>query len=397
MRTLAVNLWQWLASKISSGETKSINDPELCCIDPLFAEIYVRELAFWSCVNIISNSISKCEFKTFQGNKEVQDQEYYLWNIEPNKNQSSSAFIHKWISQLYLNNEALIVANRNGNQLFVADSFQVTQNTMLGDTFTDVSVDEYTFPYSFKQEDVIYLQLSSQDMRTITNGIYTMYQKLITSGMSGFQDSRGKKVIFNYDTIPTATPDREAFDELINNRLKTFLSAQNAALPLGKGQKLDDFGSRYSGYQETSRDIRSMIDDVSDFTAKALLVPPSLVRGDVQDTSNAVDQLLTFCIDPLTDHLSEEINRKRNGYDGFKRGNKIVIDTKTIKHVDLFGMAPNIDKLISSGCKSVNDILRAMGDQPINEPWADQHFMTKNYETVQQALLKMNGETTLNE
>ena len=28
-------------------------------------EVYLRELAFWTCVNKIANAISKCEFKTY--------------------------------------------------------------------------------------------------------------------------------------------------------------------------------------------------------------------------------------------------------------------------------------------------------------------------------------------
>ena len=71
----------------------------------IVSEIHIRELAFWSCVNMVANSISKCELKTFQNNKEIKGQEYYLWNVSPNKNQNSSAFMHKLISQLYRNNE----------------------------------------------------------------------------------------------------------------------------------------------------------------------------------------------------------------------------------------------------------------------------------------------------
>ena len=58
-------------------------------------------------------------------------------------------------------------------------------------------------------------------------------------------------------------------------------------------------------------------------------------------------QFLTFCIDPLVDTLQEEIIRKRIGRDEFLRGTKLVIDTRTIKHIDLFEAAPQIDKLVA--------------------------------------------------
>lgn len=52
-----------------------------------------------------------------------------------------------------------------------------------------------------------------------------------------------------------------------------------------------------------------------------------------------------------------------------------------------------IDKLISSGAFCINDIRELVGEPPIDEPWAKQHFMTKNYSTVSELLKALaNGE-----
>ena len=96
-------------------------------------------------------------------------------------------------------------------------------------------------------------------------------------------------------------------------------------------------------------------------------------------------------MDPLVDMLQEEINRKRNGYEGYSKGTYLKIDTKCIKHVDLLSVATAIDKLIGSGAFCINDIRKAVGDEPINEAWANQHFITKNYETVENALTALEG------
>ena len=96
-------------------------------------------------------------------------------------------------------------------------------------------------------------------------------------------------------------------------------------------------------------------------------------------------------VDPLVDMLQEEINRKRNGYDGFSKGTYIKIDTSCIKHIDLFDVATAIDKLIGSGAFCVNDIRIAAGAEPINESWAWQHWITKNYEKVEDALTVLEG------
>lgn len=355
----------------------------------LIADIYIRELAFWSAVNLIANAVSKCEFKTYLKGKETKGNEYYLWNIEPNKNQNSSGFIHKWISQLYRNNECLII--EQSGQLLIADSFNRTPYALYDDVFTGVTVGDFTFSRSFVQSEVLYWQLSNEDMRRVINGLYQSYSKLIAYSMKYFQRSRGLKGKFKYETIPVAgTEERKAFDSLVNEKFKAWLEADNGVIPLGRGQDFTDLGSKtYSS--EGTRDIRAMIDDVCDFTAKGFGIPPALLRGDVQGTSDAVDQLLTFCVDPLTDHLSEEIIRKRVGKTEFLKGTYLQIDTKAIKHVDLLSVSTAIDKIIGSGAFCINDIRKICGEAVIDEPWAWQHFITKNYSTVADLLAALDG------
>lgn len=68
-----------------------------------------------------------------------------------------------------------------------------------------------------------------------------------------------------------------------------------------------------------------------------------------------------------------------------------MVDTSHVKHVDLFSNATQIDKLVQSGTHTINMILRALGQPQINEDWADQHFITKNYGTVQNVLQDIEG------
>lgn len=379
-----MGLISWLSSKLGRSEVPLTDESYNEIFESLMSEIHIREIAFWSTVNLIANAVSKCEFKTYVRGKETKGAEYYLWNVSPNKNQNSSGFIHKWISTLYRENECLVI-EQNG-QLLVADSFIVTEYAVYDNVFSQVTVGNLTFARTFSQSEVMYWKLSEKDMRKVTNALYESYSKLIVYSMKAYKKSRGTKGIFNYETIPPAgTDDREAFNSLITEKFKKFMESGDAVLPLGKGQSYTDVGSKtYSS--ESTRDIRALIDDISDFTAKSFGVPPALLRGDVQGVSDVVDQLLTFCIDPLCDMLQEEINRKRIGQTEYLKGTKVQIDTKVIKHIDLLSVATSIDKLISSGCFTINDIRETVGEEPINEDWANQFFMTKNYATVQELL-----------
>ncbi|HHY28081.1 MAG TPA: phage portal protein [Desulfitobacterium dehalogenans] len=355
----------------------------------LVADVYFREMAFWSAVNIVANAVSKCEFRTFVNGEEKKGAEYYLWNVEPNKNQNSSMFLHKLVAKLYRKNECLVI--EQGGQLLVADSFIRTPYALYDDVFTQVTVGDFTFQRSFKQSEVMYFKLSECNMRDVTARLYDSYSKLIAYSMKAYQKSRGTKGIFKYDTLPVAdTEERALFDSLINDKIKNWLSGDNAALPLGRGLEWKELQHKtYSN--ENTRDIRAQIDDICDFTARGIGIPPALIRGDVQDTSKAVDQLLTFCVDPLCDQLQEEANRKRSGLSGFLSGTYLHIDTKSIKHVDLLSVATAIDKVIGSGSFCINDIRKACNEPIIDEPWAWQHFMTKNYADVDSLLTELKG------
>ena len=156
---MGLNFRRWLLEKLGDGAER-VSGAEIGADDlfGLSAEIHVRELAFWSCVNIIANAIGKCEFKTFVRHRETRGPEYYLWNVEPNANQNSSAFIHKWISQLYSRNEALVI-EQNG-QLLVADSFDRKPYALYDDVFSQVQVGDFTFNRTFMQSEVLYFRLS---------------------------------------------------------------------------------------------------------------------------------------------------------------------------------------------------------------------------------------------
>jgi len=382
-----VGFINWITSKFGTNQVPMSGDM-FADIEDFMGEIYIREVAFWGTITIIANAISKCEFKTIYEGKEKKGEEYYLWNVEPNVNQSSAQFIHQLITQLYRDNECLVIEN-NG-QLFVADSYNIKPYALYEDVFTDVTVKDFHFNRQFKQSEVLYFKLSEKKMKQVIDALFSSYAKLITHTMKAYQRSRGVKGIFGYDTLPTAPAEKEAFDSLIGDKFKKYMESANAILPLGKGQSYTETGSKTYA-SESTRDIRAMIDDISDFTAKSFGVPPALVRGDVQGIKEAMDQFLTFCIDPLCDLLQEEINRKRVGKKDYLKGTKTIINTECIKHVDILDVTAAIEKLVSSGCFTINDVRKTLGLEPIDEDWANQYFMTKNFATVEELLQGIGG------
>ena len=355
-------------------------------------DVYLRELAFWTCVNKIANAISKCEIKTYKNGKEVKEREYYLWNMEPNQNQNATAFFTRLIGQLYRNNEALVV--EVNQRLYVADSYGKEIYALKDYVFTGITIDDYQLSESKRMSEVLFFELNSRDMRFLMNGMHESYTQLLTYAQNAYRKSRGHKGILNIEGIAQEQDNfDETFDELMTKHFKTFFEKDNAVLPLFEGYTYTDISQNAKTYStESTRDIKALVDDIFEFTARAFSFPPSLAKGDVQDTSKAVDELLTFVVDPLAKMIQQEINRKRSGYTGWKKGTHIRIDTLAVKHIDIFDIATPVDKLISSGAFTINDILEVIGKPRIEEEWANQHFMTKNYSIVQSILDELSND-----
>lgn len=394
-----MNWKDWIITKlggnapaVSVSMEEIMSDPE---IQQIIGETSLRELAFWTCVNKIANALTKCEFKTYKRGEKVKDLAYYRWNVAPNVNQNKASFITKLIGQLYRHNEALVV--RVGDDMYVADSFEKSEYALKDYIFSSVTVDNFTFGQVFYQSDVLYFRLNCVDMKRVTDLLYSSYQKLITYSYSAYLKSRGNRGILNISgKAQTDKNFNNTFSDLMNKYFKKFFQTENGVLPLFEGYGYTDLTNNKTYTNESTRDIKALSDDIFDYTARGFSFPPSLAKGDVQDTAKAVDEMLTFCIDPLAEMLGTEINKKSYGYEGFLRGNRIIIDTTAVKHVDIFDIATPIEKLISSAVFTINEIRAVLHEPPLEDEWANQHFITKNFSTIQDLLEQM-GSGSLEE
>lgn len=390
-------LWQtlkgWFTQK--QARTISLTDGESC---ELVKEIYIRELAFWACVNLVANAVSKCEFKTHAQGKEIHEDVYYRLNTEPNKNQNASEFWKEIVARLYRSNECLVIQHPVYDYFLIADSYTVVPNTLFGDSYQNVQAGEISFQRTFLQKDVFFFALSHQNMDVIISGLYQSYQKLISSSMGDFQAERIKRAVYDMGTttVPMETEeDVEKFRKTNMARFKDFFNPSNgthSVFPARNGEDIREYSAKGQYAKGNSRDIRAMIDDVTDFTARAFGIPTALVSGDVQDTSKATEQLLTFCVGPLVSMIEQEINRKLYGRQGLSGGHYIKVYMGGIQYVDVLSVATSIDKLIASGAFCINDIRKLCGQPIIDEPWAWVHMITKNYTTLNTTLKGIGDE-----
>lgn len=345
-------------------------------------EYQIRELCFMVCVDLIANALGKCEVKTYRNNEEIQEREYYMWNIEPNVNQNSSAFVHKWVLRLLEDGETLMISTTGAGgaeAIVVADSFcNSNQYPVRQNEYTQVTVGDMTYQKTFLEQDVMHLSLTHTNVKAVIDGMYQSYYRLYDAAVRAYTWGQGKHLKVHVEQSASADKDwQTAFQQMIQEQVKPFLESNGAILPEFDGYKYEYFGKQ-SPEKGDTRDIRALVDDVFAFTAKALLIPVVLIDGKVEATGDARQRFLTDCIDPICEQLQEEANRKRYGYNQWRAGNYLRVDSSSITHFDLFANAANVEKLVGSGAFSINDILKAANRAPISEDWADKHYMTKN-------------------
>ena len=349
--------------------------------------LVMEEFTIHAAINMIANCISKCEFKTFEGGKEVNKEEYYAWNLEPNRNQNSSQFIQEIVSRLLYSNECLVIEPKG--QLMIAESFSKEEFALKETIFSGVSRKGFTFDRSFRMSEVMSFQLNNKNIRKLLSDLCTGYDDILADAIDKYKKAGGEKGILTIDAIAQGEKFgnktfEEVYEELMNVRFKKFFNSRSAVLPLHRGFSYTKQAAEQSKKSTSEvKDITDVLDEIVETVARAFNMPAGLLKGDIADIEKLTKNFLTFCIDPICEMMQNEINRKRYGKEQMQRGNYIRIDTTRVMHTDIFEIAEKIDKLIASGMYCIDELRKKLGDAELNTEQSKKHWITKNYSDIQ--------------
>lgn len=349
----------------------------------LAVEYHIKNLAIQTCVNLIANSLIRSKFRTFEKGKETKGNNHYLFNVQPNQNQNSSEFIHEFVSKLVYENECLIIMQND--QLYVADSFESKKYAFFENTYTDIVVNDYKLNKSFTEREVLYFKLNNTRIKNVIDELYSSYGKLLSAAMNYYKRSNALRVKLKMEgSFAQTDEEQENREKMFNAQLKRFLEAESAAaIPLQDGLTLEELPN-LSNSGATSRDIRALADDIFDFVSMAFHIPKGLLKGDVADIEGQTDNFIMFCVAPIAELIEDEVNRKVYTKEDYLSRTYFKVDTRLIKYIDIVKLANALDKLLSSGTHSVNENRLLIGDERIDEEWADAHHITKNYMEVEE-------------
>ena len=375
------NLFNFMERKLDVAEISPVTQK-------LLDQIAFKELALHIAISYIANTLSKCEFRTFEDGKEVQNKLYYMLNVSPNPNQNSSQFINKFIEHYYYNGNALIVPHNDF--IYCADNFDVDDaNPLKENLFWNVTFNCQQLKKRYKASEVFFMQLDNVHAKSLVDSLYTQYGEIISQALSAFKRTNGTKYKLLLEQYRAGDPVFEqVFRDVISKQLKSFVDNDNAVYPQFKGTDLQEFSSKSP---TSTADIIAMRKEIFDVVGQAFKIPLSMMYGNITNMNEIVKVYLSICIDPLADMIGEEITRKYYSFDEWKKGYRVEVDTSCINHIDIFEIADKADKAISSGLTNIDELRKRLSMPELNTDFSQAHWMTKNYMLADDMLTDIEG------
>ncbi len=411
------NILDWIKD-LGGGNTKKASIKSITSeLDSPSADVgveaWIKLAIFDSAVKRIASSLASCEYVIYEKNEPKKGEEYWRWNYEPNMHENKEQFFGKLVSQLYYNQEALIV-KRNG-QYFVADNFEVTDNVFSPSQYINISVSNgnarEVYNYNpISEDEVFHLRLIGKNVNQIAELVTSSVGELAKLITAGYKNATGTKGILKVESSVDSTDDyEERIKQYVKQTFEPLTKSSNVVVPLFEGFEFKELNN--NGNKETAtalgQNIPQLVSSYTDYISYITGVPKGLLSMDFtgnERTSTKIDDLLdlyiNFTIRNLAYQLCSEINRKtawtsnKIGKKGVLNGYYMEPNLTTVKLKDPLSAATNIDKLIACGAFSVNEVRGLVCYKKVDEEWADKHYMTKNY-TVSTEVSNGNSAETI--
>lgn len=338
----------------------------------------IKDLAIETAVNLISNALTQAEFRTYERGKAIEGENWYRWNVQPNQNENATRFLKRVVSKLVRENGALVILNANTGEYHLADSYRIEERVYKPNLYHDIAIGDLHLNRQYKETEVLHFSLHNARMRDLVDGMYADYQRLLAVSQDTYRRSNTRRGVLEIPTNYPQTPEaREKLEKLVAEQMREFLGSERPyVLPLSNGLKYTDLTNPTYKNGSDSRDIRQLINDIFDYVALALCIPPQLLRGEVASIDAMVEHFVNFCVRPIKELIEDEINRKIYTPEDLRARTYMVVDTSLIAAGSIKTLAPVIETLTRTGANTLDDTLQLLGREPLREAWSHQRWRT---------------------
>lgn len=377
---------------------KNSEGEDISFMDVLFGnndtKNYLYTLAEAHAIDLIAKTIAKCEIQTFEiKDKKIQKNKgelYWTLNLQPNYNENGTKFIYKLVTKLLTDKTALVVINKKSktNLLYIADSYTPSKDILYGKTFTDVTIlddedNSILLEKTYNQNNSIYYSLRNSDLETASDNFKINTGKLLKAVQKNFINANTPKWrLKNPGGQPTMldseTKQPISYEEYKKKITDGLFSEEEAIIMLSE---MFDLINLNKDVKSNLSDFETAISKIGNSVAQKWNIPLDIFYGSKTEKSTGTNDFITFAVDPFFKLIEDGFNISLVGKESFLKGEYIAFNKLNITYKDIIESANGIDKLRGDGF-SRNEINELLGLPKIDEPWADEHYITKNYGDV---------------
>lgn len=377
---------------------KNSNGEYINIFDVIFGkgniENYIYTLAEAHAIDLIARTIAKCEIQTFEmKDGKIQENRgdlYWTLNVQPNFIETGTKFMYKLVTKLLTDKTALVLINQTTrrNFLYVADSYNTDNMIFKGKTFSNITIEDdegnsINVNKTYNSENTIYYSLKNSKLKTASESFKINTAKLLKASQKSFIKANTPKWRLKspgqqptlIDAETKKPISREAYKEKITEGL---MSDEEAIVLLSECFNLENLNQNNN---KNLTDFENVFKKISDTVAQNWNIPLDIFYASKTEKSTGTDDFVTMALDVYFELLEDGFNTSLVGKDDFLKGEYIKFNRLNINHRDLIDKASGWDKLISNGF-SFNQLSKFLGLPTIDEDWANEHYITKNYANV---------------
>lgn len=346
------------------------------------AELYYKDLALKQAVSIISNIISKCEFKVYyNGKADDKSKEYYAWNIAPNENENGNMLKAKIVEEMILCDHALVFEAGSGR--YCADNFGIEKDGIKPLIFSNVSVNGGTMKNKYKRKDVLYFKLNNAELTRLIDNVYASYGEVLTLAINNYKLRNGSKWKLKISATERMSPKfKETYEKITKEQLKAFFEGTNAVYPEFEGYTLEPIKAEVLN-DTKSADITALRKDIFDMVAGVIKMPLSIMNG-AAITEADRKQLKNECIEPIVKVIETELTKQMFTFEQWAAGCYFEIDLTNIDNLDIAQLAGAAEKLIGSGVMNIDEVRTTIfGLKALNTEQSTKYWITKNFADIE--------------
>lgn len=349
--------------------------------------LQIKTKAIDKAIDLISKCLAICSLEVYKlKNKKIEkvkDDLFYKLNISPNDNDYAFDFWYKVWNKFFYDQEVLILELKH--KLYVAEDFSVDDIILSERSYSNVYLltennSMFKLNKKFNANEVIHLKLSNNKTLELLNNYYGEIGKFIKIAGNNYKHNNIIKWILGIPNNPLPiknpkTGEEITYEEYTNKIVGNLFSDEESILLLSKSLSLDKINSTN---KVDSKDYLDLVNKFEESVADSFLIPRDVYFGKVGDKSSAEGVFFTQCIKPYLRLLEQALNSRIIKKSDYLAGSLIKANMNSIKYHNIIDNATNVDKLYADGF-SHNDIRYFMDLVEIDEEWANEHRITKNY------------------